>query len=78
MTRIKADLSIDTKGTACPMPVLNTKMALNKMATGEILEVVADDHGSESDIPALIRRLGHELIDLTRHGDAYFFLIRKI
>jgi len=77
MTGMKADVSIDTKGRACPMPVLNTKTALNNMATGEILEVIADDHGSESDIPALIRRLGHELIEVKKDDDAYFFLIRK-
>ena len=72
-----ADHSIDTKGRACPMPVLNTKMALNRIAPGETLEVIADDYGSEADIPALVRKLGHELLEATRKDDAFHFLIRK-
>lgn len=63
---MKADMSIDTKGRACPMPALNTKAALNKMAPGEILEVITVDQGSESDIPALIRRLDRELIEVKK------------
>lgn len=48
------------------------------MESGQILEVVADDHGAESDIPALIKKLGHELIEIIRKDNAYHFVIRKL
>lgn len=77
MTETQADATIDTTGLACPMPVLNTKKALEKLNSGQILAVVATDVASESDIPVLVKRLGHELIDVKRADGLFRFLIRK-
>jgi len=77
MTDIKAAITIDTSGLACPMPVLHTKRALDKICRGEILEVIATDLASEADIPVLIERLGHELVEVKRAGGLLYFFIRK-
>jgi tRNA 2-thiouridine synthesizing protein A len=77
MPEIKADQVLDAKGLNCPMPVLKTKKALDGIQTGEVLEVVATDPGSKSDIPALLKRLGHELVDTREEGGAISFFIRK-
>ena len=42
--------TLDVKGASCPMPVVKTKQAIDELAEGEILEVVATDSGSMSDI----------------------------
>jgi TusA-related sulfurtransferase len=42
--------TLDVKGASCPMPVVKTKQAMDELAEGEILEVVATDSGSMSDI----------------------------
>lgn len=78
MQVMKTDLVIDTKGTACPMPVLNTKKALNRIASGQIIEVIADDHGAESDIPVLIKQLGHVILQVIRKDDSFHFFIKKV
>ncbi|MBF0316990.1 MAG: sulfurtransferase TusA family protein [Nitrospirae bacterium] len=77
MADIKADQVLDTKGLNCPMPVLKTKKALDGIDSGKILEVISTDPGSKSDIPALLSRLGHELLETKESGNAISFFIKK-
>ncbi len=49
-TELTADETLDVKGASCPMPVVKTKQATDGLATGEVLEVLATDSGSVSDI----------------------------
>ena len=42
--------TLDVKGQSCPMPVVKTKQAIDDLAEGDVLEVVATDSGSMSDI----------------------------
>ncbi len=44
------DHSLDVKGESCPMPVVKTKQKIDQLQEGEVLEVVATDKGSMSDI----------------------------
>jgi len=34
---------VDCRGLLCPMPILQVRLALNRMQTGEVLEILADD-----------------------------------
>ncbi|MEW6110320.1 MAG: sulfurtransferase TusA family protein [Nitrospirota bacterium] len=77
MSAIKADVVLDTKGMNCPMPVLKTKKAIDTLKAGEVLEVIATDPGSKSDIPALLKRLGHELVETKEDGGVIEFYIKK-
>ncbi len=73
----KADVVLDTKGMNCPMPVLKTKKAIDTLQSGQVLEVLSTDQGSKSDIPALLKRLGHELMDTKEEGGIIQFYIKK-
>ncbi len=73
----KPDIVLDLKGLHCPMPVLKTKRALDLMQSGQIIEVISNDKGSKSDISALCRRLGLELINSTEENGIFRFTIRK-
>lgn len=77
MTDIKPDVTADLKGMNCPMPVLKTKKALEALEPGKILLVEVTDAGSKSDIPALLRRTGNELLEMKEEGNIFKFLIRK-
>ncbi len=77
MEDVKPDQTLDTKGLNCPMPVLKTKKALESVQSGQILEVITTDPGSKSDIPALLRRLGHELVETKEDGGVISFYIKK-
>ena len=71
------DKTLDCKGLSCPEPVLKTKMAINQMQTGQILEMVATDPGSANDIPAWARRTGNEIVESKEEGGVWKFLIKK-
>lgn len=77
IANIKADQVLDTKGMNCPMPVLKTKKAIDSIDSGQVLEVISTDPGSKSDIPALLKRLGHELLETKEEGKAISFFIKK-
>lgn len=42
--------TIDVTGQSCPMPVVRTKQAVDDTAVGDVVEVLATDSGSVSDI----------------------------
>jgi TusA-related sulfurtransferase len=41
---------LDVKGQSCPMPVVKTKQAIDELSSGALLEVLATDNGSVSDL----------------------------
>ena len=42
--------TLDVKGLNCPMPVVKAKQAIDGLEPGEVLEVLATDPGSMSDV----------------------------
>jgi len=73
--------TLDVRGQNCPMPVIKTKGAFD-LAAGEVLEIVATDSGSMSDIAGWAESTdGAELVDqeeATEDGqDVYKHYVRK-
>jgi tRNA 2-thiouridine synthesizing protein A len=78
MSESKAEeIVIDLKGISCPMPMLKTKKALQNAAVGNILRIEITDPGSKSDMPALLKRSGDELLDSREEGGVYTFVVKK-
>lgn len=50
MTEFEADETLDVTGLSCPMPVVKTKQKIDELPSGALLEVIATDSGSMSDI----------------------------
>ena len=71
------DRVLDCIGLYCPEPVFRTRLALDEMEAGEVLEVTADDPAAEEDIKRRVRRLGHEILSLETDDDQVRFVIRK-
>jgi len=74
----KPDRSLDCIGLYCPEPVFRTRLALDDLQVGQVLEVTADDPAAEEDIKRLVRRLGHEILELESDGGEVRFLIKKL
>ena len=51
--------------------------ALNDLAPGELLRVVATDPGSVKDFQVFSRQSGHELLESEDNGGVYSYLLRK-
>lgn len=74
---IKADVQLDAKGLACPMPIVKTKKAMNDLVDGQILEVIATDKGSKADLAAWAKTVGHQYIGTVEENDVMMHYIRK-
>ncbi len=74
---IKPDRVLDCVGLYCPVPIFNTTQEMEKMHTGEVLEIITDDPAAVQDIPRWAKRTGHEFLKLFKEGEHYHFLIRK-
>ncbi len=71
------DRELDARGLECPLPILRTKKLLNEMTGGQVLRVVATDPGSVRDFQAFCRQTGHELLESSRSGPEFVFVLRK-
>jgi len=70
--------TLDVKGASCPMPVVKTKAAIDDLAEGEVLEVLATDSGSMSDIDGWASGTdGVELLEQVEADDVYKHYVRK-
>ena len=72
-----ADKQIDCTGLFCPMPIVKTREAIREMVTGQVLEMLSDDPASDPDMRSWARNTGHELLEVTRSGAVYRFVVRK-
>jgi rhodanese-related sulfurtransferase/TusA-related sulfurtransferase len=77
MQTITVNKSIDCTGLSCPMPVVRTKKAMDELQPGEVLEVLATDPGSVSDVKSWANRTGHQFIGTCKEGDVFKHYIRK-
>lgn len=77
MADIKPDAILDCKGMNCPLPILKTKKAIQGLTKGQVLLLEVTDAGSKSDIPALLRRTGDELVEMKEANGVFSFTIKK-
>ena len=70
--------TLDCTGLYCPEPVFKTRIELDRIEIGEVLEVLADDPAAEEDIKSLVKRLNYELLSFSKNNDVFRFLIKKI
>ena len=68
---------LDARGLNCPLPILRTKKAMNGLASGEILKVIATDPGSVKDMEAFCKQTGNEMVSSSEAGGDYTFMIKK-
>ncbi len=62
--------TLDLRTTKCPLNFVQTKLALEKLAVGEILEIlILIDGESAINIPNSIRQEGHQIVKTTHQAD---------
>ena len=74
---MNVDKVLDTKGLACPMPIVKTKKAIDELNAGDVLEIHATDKGAKSDLTAWAKSGGHELLLDTEEDGVLKFWIKK-
>jgi tRNA 2-thiouridine synthesizing protein A len=72
------DKTLDTKGLACPLPILKAKKALSELPKGASLEVLATDPGSVPDFTAFCDTTGNRMLEKSEQGGVYRFVIQRV
>jgi TusA-related sulfurtransferase len=74
---IKPEKTLDVRGLFCPMPIVKLSKEIGSLSSGAILEVLATDPGTLTDIPAWSRKTGNEILDTIREDKVIKFYVRK-
>lgn len=70
--------TIDCVGLYCPQPLLQTRLAIDTIPVGQILEVLADDPAAEEDIKRFAKRTGHAVLSVEKKDGGLRFLIKRV
>ncbi len=71
------DSSLNLKGIVCPLNFVKTKLKLEEMQPGQILEVIIDDGESMRNVPRSLKEDGHKIIKVEQLRDNSFSLLIK-
>jgi sulfite reductase (ferredoxin) len=75
-TETAVDFTRDFRGVACPLNYVKTKIALQKLKSGQTLAVLLDEEGAKN-VPASAANDGHEVLSVSRDAGHWRVLIRK-
>jgi tRNA 2-thiouridine synthesizing protein A len=75
---MKADATLDCTGLYCPMPIIETTDKMREMEIGQVLEVLADDKGIKTDMPAWCESTGNEFLGMEEEDGEYRVYVRKL
>ena len=69
--------TVDARGQSCPGPLVSLHRAMQGAHRGDLLELLATDPGSKSDVPSWSRLSGNELVEVTQADGVFRYVIRK-
>lgn len=64
-----ADATLDITGEICPMTMVRTRLALDRLAPGQVLAVRLRGEEPLRNVPAAAAALGHAVLDLRAEAD---------
>ena len=73
----KGVTTLNLLGFFCPVPIHETRKAVEASEGGSVFEVVCDDPETLLDMPALCDRMGLDLLSVSEDAGEYTFRIRS-
>lgn len=77
MTDIKIDQTLDLKGTPCPMNFVKTKLKLEEMEDGQVLEIFLDDGDPIKNVAASLKEEGHKILEVEQRAEHWRLIVKK-
>ena len=71
------DAVLDLRGVICPYNFVKTKLKLESMEAGQILEVILDEGDPIRNVPRSVAEDGHTVLSQEPHARFYRVMIRK-
>jgi TusA-related sulfurtransferase len=75
---IKVDKTIDIRGQVCPYTFVRSKLAIEKMNVGEVLEIVLDHKAAVENVPKSMENEGQKVLKIDQPAEKeWHIFIRK-
>ncbi len=75
---VKVSHHLDVLGFYCPVPLHETKKALQSLDLGSIIQVISDDPETLHDIPLYLNRTKHILHKTVENAGEFTFVIEVV
>ena len=69
--------SLDCRGLACPMPLVNIQKRMKDMEPGDEMDFIADDSSCVQDVPAWCGVTGNEVVSLENKDGVITAVLRR-
>lgn len=73
----KSIATLDITSDVCPITFVKTKLKLEQLQKGEVLEVILNDGEPIQNVPRSVKEEGHKIILVEKVGDKYRLLIER-
>jgi tRNA 2-thiouridine synthesizing protein A len=77
MGAYKIDQTIDITKEICPMTFVKTKLKLETMAPGQVLEVILSGGEPLINVPRSVKEEGHKILEITKEDKNYKLIIER-
>lgn len=75
---IVARRTLDLKGQVCPLTFVRSKLAIEKLALGEVLEIILDHPPAAVNVPRSMTHEGQKVLKIEQAGETEWRLfVRK-
>ena len=78
LSNINPDKTLDLRGIVCPLNFVKTKIQLEKIQSGEKLEVILDSGEAIESVPPSVIEEGHRILFIEPIENYFKILIQKV
>ena len=68
---------IDLRGVSCPLNYVKTKLKLEEIESGGLLEVLLDDGEAIKSVPPSVRQEGNKILSVEKIENSWKLTIKK-
>ncbi|MDD5016685.1 MAG: sulfurtransferase TusA family protein [Eubacteriales bacterium] len=72
-----AEIKVDVRGESCPVPLVETRKALKKAVSGDIIEITGTNPASRKEIPMAADALSVKIISDEQTAEAWTIRLQK-
>ena len=72
---LKVDKKINIKGLVCPYTFVKSKLAIESMETGEVLEIILDYPAAATNVPRSMEDQGHKVLKTEKVNDTDWLIV---
>ncbi len=72
-----AKFELDLSGVPCPINFVKTKLRLEELSDGDLLDVILDDGEPISNVPRAVKDEGHKILKVEPEGERFRVSIER-